>query len=170
MKSCLIPNTVGAAHVVPAKAHVLPLAIAAFGCVCLVGTGVGVAADEIVLFDAATTPLAAVVSQSGGEVRVAQAACWRSRPRARPDFRECSSRAPGTSRNATGSRSNWRTATAKANCRSPSGWTIPDANPGKSQGVFLDRVKIRGKQPASYTVALPPPLPHAREINASSPA
>jgi hypothetical protein len=41
----------------------------------------------------------------------------------------------------------------------------PDADPGKSQGVFIDRVKIRGKQPANYTVALPPPLPHAREIN-----
>ena len=41
----------------------------------------------------------------------------------------------------------------------------PDADSGRSQGVFLDRVKICGKTPASYTVMLPPPLPHAREIN-----
>ena len=41
----------------------------------------------------------------------------------------------------------------------------PDADAGKSQGVFVDRVKIHGRNPTGYTVALPPPLPYAREIN-----
>jgi len=41
----------------------------------------------------------------------------------------------------------------------------PGANPGKSQGVFVDRINIQGRTPQSYSVDLPPRLPHARAIN-----
>jgi hypothetical protein len=42
----------------------------------------------------------------------------------------------------------------------------PDADPGKSRGVFVDRVKISGQGVKSYEVTLPPWLPNAREIQA----
>lgn len=41
-----------------------------------------------------------------------------------------------------------------------------DANAGASRGVFVDRVKISGKGPKAYDVALPPWLPNMRAINA----
>ena len=41
----------------------------------------------------------------------------------------------------------------------------PDAQPpGKSVGVFVDRIKIHGKAPKVYSVALPSATPHGREI------
>ena len=46
------------------------LAIVRLGCACLAGGAVGAAADEIVLFDAATTPMASVASQSGGKIEL----------------------------------------------------------------------------------------------------
>ena len=37
----------------------------------------------------------------------------------------------------------------------------PDADPGKSRGVFVERVKISGQGVQTYEVALPPWLPSA---------
>jgi hypothetical protein len=121
-------------------------------------------ADEIVLFDAATTPMRAVASQSGGKFEL------------RDGLLEVETKGetgyPGVRIKGAWDLSKCNRLTLELVLRDRKGelpLTVrldnPDADPGKSQGVFIDRVKIRGKQPASYTVALPPPLPHAREIN-----
>ena len=140
------------------------LAIVGLGCVCLVGEVVGAAADEIVLFDAATTPVAAVASQSGGKFEL------------RDGLLEIETKGetgyPGIRIKGTWDLSSCNRLTLELANRDRKGelpLTVrldnPDADAGKSQGVFVDRVKIRGKKPVSYTVALPPSLPHAREIN-----
>ena len=41
----------------------------------------------------------------------------------------------------------------------------PDADPGKSEGVFIDRVKIHATAVTAYAVDLPPPMPYGREIS-----
>jgi hypothetical protein len=41
----------------------------------------------------------------------------------------------------------------------------PGANAGKSKGVFVDRVRILGKTPKVYSMALPPLISHGQEIN-----
>ncbi len=140
------------------------LAIIRLGCACLVGGAIGAAADEIVLFDAATTPMAAVASQSGGKIEL------------RDGLLEVETKGgtgyPGIRVKGVWDLSKCNRLTLELALRDRKGelpLTIrldnPDANPGKSEGVFVDRVKIRGKKPASYEVALPPPLPYGREIN-----
>ncbi|MBM3891244.1 MAG: hypothetical protein FJ388_19200, partial [Verrucomicrobia bacterium] len=121
-------------------------------------------ADDVVLFDAATTPMAAVASQSGGKFEL------------RDGLLEVETKGetgfPGVRIKGVWDLSSCNRLTLELVLRDRKGelpLTVrldnPDSNPGKSEGVFIDRVKIRGKQPAGYTVALPPPLPYAREIN-----
>lgn len=137
------------------------LAILGTGCVYL---AIAAMADEIVLFDAATTPMTAVASQSGGKFQL------------RDGLLEIETKGetgyPGIRVKGAWDLSKCNRLTLELALRDRKGelpLTVrldnPDANPGKSEGVFIDRVKIRGKTPATYTVVLPPPLPHAREIN-----
>ena len=121
-------------------------------------------ADEIVLFDAAATPMTAVVSQSGGKLEV------------KADVLQIATKGesgyPGVLIRGAWDLSKCNRLTVELVNRDSKGElpvTVrldnPDANPGKSEGVFIDRVKIVGKNPAAYTIALPPHLPYAREIN-----
>jgi hypothetical protein len=131
---------------------------------CLVGGVVGTAADDIVLFDAATTPMTSVASQAGGKLEL------------RDGLLEISTKGetgyPGIRVKGTWDLSKCSRLTLELANRDRKGElpiTVrldnPGADAGKSQGVFVDRVNIRGKKSASYTVALPPPLPNLREIN-----
>ena len=120
--------------------------------------------DEIVLFDAATTPITAVASQAGGKLEL------------RDGLLEIATKGetgyPGIRVKGAWDLSKCSRLTLELANRDRKGElpiTVrldnPGADAGKSQGVFVDRVKIRGKKPAIYTVALPPPLPNLREIN-----
>ena len=140
------------------------LAIVRLGCACLAGGAVGAAADEIVLFDAATTPMASVASQSGGKIEL------------RDGLLEVETKGgagyPGIRVKGAWDLSKCNRLTLELALRDRKGelpLTVrldnPDANPGKSEGVFVDRVKIRGKKPTSYEVVLPPPLPYGRAIS-----
>ncbi|MBM3858727.1 MAG: beta-agarase [Verrucomicrobia bacterium] len=122
------------------------------------------AAEEIVLFDAAMTPVSVVASQAGGKFAL------------RDGLLEIETKGntgyPGVLIKGQWDLSKCNQLTlelANLDRKGELPLTVrldnPDANPGKSEGVFIDRVAIRGKQPASYTVALPPSLPYAREIN-----
>ena len=136
----------------------------ALSCVCLVGAAAEATADAIVLFDAAATPLASVASQSGGKFDLRNG-LLEVETKGETGF-------PGIRVKGSWDLSQCNRLTFELANRDRKGelpLTIrldnPDADAGKSRGVFVDRVKIRGKEPTSYTVALPPPLPHAREIN-----
>lgn len=140
------------------------LAIIGIGGLCLAGGAVGAAVDEIVLFDAARTPLSSVASQSGGKFEVRDgllhietkggtgypgirvAGAW--------DLSKCNRL---TLELANRDRKGELPLTVRLD--------NPDADAGKSRGVFVDRVKITGKGAKAYAVALPPALPNAREIN-----
>lgn len=130
----------------------------------VLGGMVPATADEIVLFDAVTTPPTSIASQSGGKFVV------------RDGLLEIETKGgtgyPGIRVRGAWDLSKCNRLTLELSNRDRKGelpLTVrldnPDANPGKSEGVFLDRVKIRSNRPTSYTVGLPPPLPHAREIN-----
>ncbi|MCX6900512.1 MAG: beta-galactosidase [Verrucomicrobia bacterium] len=135
-------------------------AILGIGCVCLAVTAI---ADEIVLFDAATTPMNAVASQSGAKFQL------------RDGLVEIETKGetgyPGIRVKGTWDLSNCNRLTLELALRDRKGElpvTVRLDNPnagGQPEHMFVDRVKIRGKKPASYTVALPPPLPYGREIN-----
>lgn len=121
-------------------------------------------ADEIVLFDAATTPAASVVSQSGGKFELKDGVLAIAT--------KGNTGYPGVLIKGTWNLSHYSRLTLELLSRDSKGGlpiTVrldnPDANPGKSQGVFVDRVQILGKSPKSYQVALPPLLPYARQIN-----
>ena len=140
------------------------LAIIGLGCSCALSGAATAEAEDIVLFDAATTQIATVTSQSGGKFGL------------RDGLLEIETKGgtgyPGIRITGAWDLSKCNRLTLElANHDNKGELPItvrldnPDADAGKSQGVFVDRVKIRGKQPASYTVALPPPLPHGREIN-----
>jgi hypothetical protein len=139
-------------------------AMVRLGCACLAGGMVAAAADEIVLFDAATTPVAAVASQSGGKFDL------------RNGLLEVETKGgtgyPGIRVKGAWDLSKCNRLTLELALRDTKGelpLTVrldnPDADAGKSLGVFVDRIQIRGRKPASYGVALPPPLPYGREIN-----
>ncbi len=120
-------------------------------------------ADEIVLFDAAQTPIASVASHSGGKFDL-QDGLLEVATKGDTGY-------PGVIIRGSWDLSRCNRLTlelANLDRKGELPLTIrldnPDADPGKSLGVFIDRVKIRGKTPAGYTIALPPPLPHGREI------
>jgi hypothetical protein len=128
------------------------------------GGPVPATAEEIVLFDAATTPAASVAAQSGGKFAL------------RDGLLEVETKGgtgyPGICVRGSWDLSKCNRLTLELANRDRKGelpLTVrldnPDANPGKSEGVFVDRVMTRGSRPTSYTVALPPPSPYARQIN-----
>jgi len=114
-------------------------------------------ADEIVLFDAATTPVASVASQSGGKFLV------------RDGVLEVETKGetgyPGIRIKGAWNLSQCNRLTLELANLDRKGELPLTVQLDDSQGVFIDRVKIRGKTPTCYTVALSPSLPHAREIN-----
>ncbi len=124
----------------------------------------GTMADEIVLFDTATTPKAAITSQAGGTFDL------------RDGLLQVETKGgtgyPGIRIKGSWDLSQCNRVTLELALPDRKGelpLTLrldnPGADPGKAQGVFVDRIKIRGKKAAAYTVALPPPLPYGREIN-----
>jgi hypothetical protein len=122
-------------------------------------------AEEIVLFDAATTPAASVVAQSGSTFEFKDGVLAVAT--------QGGTGYPGVVVRGAWDLSKCNRLTLELVNRDSKGElpiTVrldnPDADAGKSQGVFIDRVKIQGKSPKSYTVSLPPSLPHARAINA----
>ncbi len=122
-------------------------------------------ADEIVLFDAAQTPIVSVASHSGGRFEL------------KDGLLEIATKGdtgyPGVRISGSWDLSRCNRLTlelANLDRKGELPLTIrldnPDADPGKAKGVFVDRVKIRGRKPLAYDVALPPPLTHLREIKA----
>ena len=121
-------------------------------------------ADEIILFDAATTPISEITSQSGGKFELRDG-LLAVETKGETGY-------PGIRIKGTWDLSKCNRLTLELTNRDHKGelpLTVrldnPDVDPGKSQGVFIDRVKIRGNTPTIYTVSLPPPLPFGREIN-----
>ncbi|MCX7886162.1 MAG: beta-agarase [Verrucomicrobiae bacterium] len=133
--------------------------IAVFTVLCAAGSLGG----EIVLFDAAATSLSAVTSQNGATFAL------------RNGLLEIATKGgagyPGVVIKGKWDLSGCNRLTLELANLDPKG-ALPitvrlensDAQPGEGRGVFIDRVTIRGKQPAAYEVALPPYLPHLREI------
>jgi hypothetical protein len=147
----------------PARVGLI-VAMIVLSCTTLVCGTARAADDEIVLFDAAATPATSIASQSSGKFVL------------RDGLLEIETKGgtgyPGVRIQGTWDLSKCNRLTLELSNRDRKGelpLTVrldnPDANPGKSEGVFVDRVKIRGSRPTSYTVALPPPLPYAREVN-----
>ena len=121
-------------------------------------------AGEIVLFDAASTPMTAIVSQSGGKFE-AKDGVLQIATQGETGY-------PGVLIKGAWDLSKCNRLTVELVNRDSKGElpiTVrldnPDANPVNSEGVFIDRVKVIGKSPKSYTIALLPHLPYAREIN-----
>jgi hypothetical protein len=122
-------------------------------------------AGEVVLFDAATTPVTAVVSQAGGAFAL-KGGLLEIATQGNTGY-------PGVLIKGSWDLSTCNRITFELVNRDSKGElpiTVrldnPDAAAGKGQGVFVDRVKIDGKALKAYTVALPPSLPNAKEINA----
>lgn len=121
-------------------------------------------AEEVVLFDAATTPAASIVSQAGGKFALKDGVL-EIETRGNTGF-------PGVLIKGSWDLSKCNRLTLELVNRDAKG-ELPitvrldnlDADAGKSLGVFIDRVKIQGKSLNICSVPLPPPLPYAREIN-----
>ena len=129
------------------------------------GTVAPAPAGDIVLFDAAATPLSAVSSQSQGKFT------------ARNGLLEVETKGgtgyPGVLIKGSWDLSGCNRVTFELANRDRKGelpltvrFDNPGADPGKSRGVFIDRVKVAGKNVTACEVALPPWLPNTREINA----
>ncbi len=122
-----------------------------------------VMADEIVLFDAVSTPVAAVQGQSGAKF-VAKDGLLEVETKGETGY-------PGVLIKGSWDLSKCNRVTFELANRDNKG-ELPltvrldnvDADAGKSLGVFIDRIKIKGRVPNEYTVPLPPALPHGREI------
>ena len=121
-------------------------------------------ADAIVLYDAAVTPVSAVASLAGGTF-VVKDGVLEVATKGNTGY-------PGVQIKGSWDLSKCNRVTFELVCRENRGelpLTVrldnPDADPGKSQGVFLDRVKLSGKSSKSCEVALPPSLPHGRAIS-----
>jgi hypothetical protein len=121
-------------------------------------------ADEIVLFDAATAPVKDVTSHAGGRFAL------------KNGLLEVATKGntgyPGVLIKGRWDLSKCNRVTFELVHRDGKGelpLTVrldnPDADPGKSLGVFVDRVKLTGKGVKSCSVSLPPSLPHGREIS-----
>jgi hypothetical protein len=146
------------------RPSLIALATIVLNCLRSVGPAARAATDEIVLFDAATTPVTSVASQPGGRF-VLRDGLLEVKTKGGSSY-------PGIRIQGAWDLSKCNRLTLELSNRDHKGelpLTVrldnPDANPGGSEGVFVDRVEIRGKRPASYTVAMPPPSPYAREIN-----
>jgi hypothetical protein len=120
-------------------------------------------AEDIVLFDAATAPVTVVMAQSGG--------VFESKNGVLEVATKGNTGYPGVLIKGVWDLSKCNSITFELLHRDPKGelpLTVrldnPDANPGKSQGVFVDRVKMSGKGLKTCSVALPPSLRHGREI------
>ena len=134
------------------------------GCMLLVLAQVTsfAAAEEIVLFDAATAPVTAVASQSGGTFAL------------KDGMLELETKGeagyPGVRIKGAWDLSKCNRLTLELVNRDEGEVPLtvrldnPDADAGKSTGVFVDRVKIPAKSLKTVTVALPPPVPYGREI------
>ncbi len=122
------------------------------------------AAEDIVLFDAATTPSAAIASQAGGVFAVKDGVL---EVETRGETGYPGIRITGTWDLSKCSRLTLELANRDSKGELPLTVRLdnPDADAGKSTGVFVERVKIPAKSMQSVSVALPPTLPHAREIN-----
>jgi len=122
-------------------------------------------AGEIVLFDAARTPLSAVSSQSGARFAL------------KDGMLEVTTKG-NTGYPGVVVKGSWdlsgcnRVAFELANYDKKGGLPLtirldnPGADAGKGRGVFVDRVRIAGREVVSYEVALPPNLPNAHAIQA----
>jgi len=122
-------------------------------------------ADEIVLFDSATTPLKSVASQSRGKFAL-RGGLLEVETKGGTGF-------PGVLIKGAWDLSRCNRVTLELVNRDKKGelpltvrFDNSGADPGKSRGVFIDRVKISGKGAKPYDVPLPPWLPNTREINA----
>ena len=121
-------------------------------------------AEEIVLFDAAVTPLSAVRSQSGGTFALS-AGVLEIATKGNTGY-------PGVLIKGSWDLSACSRLTFELVHRDPKG-ELPltvrldnaDADAGKGLGVFVDRIKTT-KGTKVYEVALPPTLPNAKAINA----
>ena len=122
-------------------------------------------AGEIVLYDAASTPVAAVSAQSGAQFAL------------KDGMLEVATKGdtgyPGVLVKGAWDLSGCnRIAFELANYDKKGVLPLtvrldnPGADAGKGRGVFVDRVQIAGRSVVSCEVALPPSLPNARAINA----
>ena len=148
----------------PNHARLIALATIVLNGICLVGPAARAATDEIVLLDAATTPVTSVASQPGGRF-VLRGGLLEVETKGGAGY-------PGIRIRGAWDLSKCNRLTLELSNRDHKGelpLTVrldnPDANPGKAEGVFVDRVTIRGNGLTTYTVTMPPPLPYAREIN-----
>jgi hypothetical protein len=123
------------------------------------------AEDEIVLFDAAATPAAAVVAQSGAQFALKDGLLL-VETKGNTGF-------PGVLIKGRWDLSGCNSVTFELVNRDQKGelpltvrFDNPGADAGKSRGVFIDRVKLSGHKPATCEIALPPWLPNMRAINA----
>ena len=121
-------------------------------------------ADEIVLFDAATTPLSAVTSHSGGKFEL-QDGMLNVETRGNTGY-------PGIRIRGQWNLSGCNRLTFELANRESRGdipLTVrldnPNADAGKSKGIFLDRVTVSSGRTKTVSVNLPPDLPNVREIN-----
>jgi len=122
-------------------------------------------AGEVVLFDAAVTTQSAVASHAGGT------STFELKGGMLEVATQGNSGYPGVRIKGAWDVSKCNRVTFELACRESRGelpLTVrldnPDADPGKSQGVFVDRVKLNGKGVHVVEVTLPPALPHGREI------
>ena len=126
----------------------------------IVATAVGVLAanaGEVVLFDAAVTPQSAVASHSGGTC------AFEVKDGVLEVATQGNSGYPGVLIKGGWDLSKCNSITFELLHRDTKGelpltvrFDNPDANPGKSLGVFVDRVKLPGKGVQACSVALPP--------------
>ena len=123
------------------------------------------AVDEIVLFDAAATPRAAVAAQGGAQF-VFKGGLLQVETKGGMGF-------PGVLIKGAWDLSGCNRVTFERVNRDQKG-ELPltvrldnsGADAGKGCGVFVDRVKLTDKKPTACEVALPPWLPNMRAINA----
>ena len=122
-------------------------------------------AEDVVLFDAASTPVTAVTSQNGGTFAL------------KDGVLEIATRGntgyPGVRIKGQWDLTRCNRLTFELVNRDSKGnlpLTVrldnPNANPGKSEGVFVDRVALPRKGVTACSVALPPVLPYGRAISA----
>jgi hypothetical protein len=137
---------------------------AAAGLAVLLAAGAATA-GEIVLFDAAVTPASAVASQNQGRFETKDG-LLQVETTGGTGY-------PGVLIKGAWDLSGCNRVTfelANRDGKSELPLTVrldnPGADPGKSRGVFIDRVKLTGRGAATCDVALPPWLPNLREINA----
>jgi hypothetical protein len=120
-------------------------------------------AEEVVLFDAATTPIKSVASQAGGKFKLNDG-LLEVETKGETGF-------PGVCIRGSWDLSKCNRLVLELANRDRKGelpLTVrldnPGADAGKSQGVFVDRIKVPTGGVKAVAVNLPPQLPQAREI------